>query len=74
MSLVTFIALFFIWCLVVENSLGQAMDREAEFATELLKVLEEGAKTQEKAKNKGEIRENSKKQGNCEPYLSNRVY
>ena len=52
MSLVTFIVLFFIWCLVVENSLGQTADREAKFATELLKILEEGAKTQEKAKSK----------------------
>ena len=35
---------------MIENSFGQTVDWEAEFATELLRTLEEGAKKQEEAK------------------------
>ncbi len=48
--LATLISLFFIWCLVVENSFAQTADWEAEFTAEILRVLKEGAKKQEEAK------------------------
>lgn len=60
-SLATFISLFFLWYVVVENSFGQTADREAEFTAELLRALKEGAKTEKKAKANEESGETTKK-------------
>ena len=48
--LLTFISLFFIWWSVVENSFAQTADWEAEFTAEILRALEQGARTQQEAK------------------------
>ena len=60
-SLVTLISLFFIWCLVVENSFAQTADWEAEFTAEILRALEQGARTQQEAKANEESGKSAKK-------------